>query len=259
MIRTHLRSGLAAALLLLLPTSAAAAAPDPFLPPTGTDLDYQLGGPVDPPDRVGIVVRDRTEDPVPGAYNVCYVNGFQTQPDARRWWLQRRELLLQDAQGRLVEDEAWGEWLLDIRTPASRERLARIVGRWTAGCARDGFDAVEYDNLDSFSRSHGLVRARHAKAYARLLTTAAHDVGLAAAQKNWAGWDGTRAGFDLAVSEECGRYDECDRYVEHYGDHVLVVEYRSPDFARTCAEHGDRLAVVLRDRGLTAEGVRRWC
>jgi len=245
-------------LLLVLVPGAATAAADPALPPTGTDVDYQLGGPAVPADNVGIVVRDRTARPVAGRYNVCYVNGFQTQPDARRFWLQRRGLLLSDRDG-LVVDEAWGEWLLDIRTPIRRERLARIVGRWIAGCARDGFDAVELDNLDSFSRSHGLVRARHARAFARLLTAAAHRSGLAVAQKNWAEWDGTVAGFDFAVAEECGRYDECGRYVESYGDHVLVVEYRSQDFARTCAAYGDRLAVVLRDRDLTADGVRQWC
>ncbi len=244
--------------LLLLLALAAPAHAEPTPLPTGTDVDYQLGGPVQPGDNVGIVVRDRTAEPAEGRYNICYVNGFQTQPDARRFWLKRSGLLLSGRDG-LVEDEAWGEWLLDIRTPAKRERLAKIVGRWTEGCARDGFDAVEYDNLDSFSRSHGLVKARHAKAFARLLTAAAHDAGLAAGQKNWAGWDGTKAGFDFAVAEECGRYDECGRYVEAYGDQVLAIEYRARDFAATCTAYGDRLAVVLRDLDLTPDGVRRWC
>ncbi len=244
--------------LLALGAPPAAAAVDPVLPPTGTDVDYQLGGAAPPGDNVGIVVRDRTAQPAGGRYNICYVNGFQTQPDARRFWLARRDLLLADG-GRLVVDEAWGEWILDIRTSAKRERLARIVGRWIEGCGRDGFDAVELDNLDSFARSEGLVRPRHARAFARLLTATAHAAGLAVAQKNWAEWDGTAAGFDLAIAEECGRYDECGRYVESYADHVLVVEYRARDFARTCTAYGDRVAVVLRDRDVTPDGVRRWC
>jgi len=227
--------------------------------PTGTDVDYQLGGVAAVPDHVGIVVRDRTAAPAPGAYNICYVNGFQTQPDAQRFWLGRRDLLLHDGRGRIVEDEAWGEWLLDIRTASKRERLARILGRWTVGCARDGFDAVEFDNLDSFSRSRGLIAARHAKAFARLLVAGAHGADLAAGQKNWGGWDGTRVGFDFAVAEECGRYAECGAYTAAYGDQVLVVEYRARDFESTCAGFGDRLAVVLRDRDLTPDGVRRWC
>jgi hypothetical protein len=253
------RTGVLVAALLLAAAPAPPAYADPVPLPTGTDVDYQLGGVADVPGHVGVVVRDRDAAPAPGRYNVCYVNGFQTQPDERRSWLGRRDLLLTDRDGRLVEDEAWGEWLLDIRTGSKRARLARIVGRWTRGCARDGFDAVEYDNLDSFSRSRGLVRARHARAFARLLVAAAHDAGLAAGQKNWAGWDGRRAGFDFAVAEECGRYDECGRYVDSYGDRVLVVEYRARDYALTCREHGDRLAVVLRDRAVTPGGVRRWC
>lgn len=193
--------------------------------PTGTDVDYQLGGPHDLPASVGIIVRDRTESPAAGRYNICYVNGYQTQPDARRFWLQRRGLLLQDDRGRLVIDEAWGEWLLDIRTAAKRKALARIVGRWTRGCARHGFDAVEYDNLDSFTRSERLIRRPQALAFARLLVRKAHAAALAAGQKNTAGLDGTRLGFDFAVAEECARYDECGSY----------------------------------DRDLSPGGLRRWC
>ena len=109
--------------------------------PVGTDADYQIGGVRAVPARVGIVVRDRAAAPVPGRYNVCYVNGFQTQPDEARFWRARPGLVLREG-GRPVADEEWGEWLLDLRTSAKRERLARLVGRWTRGCARDGFDAV---------------------------------------------------------------------------------------------------------------------
>ncbi|HEY0952716.1 endo alpha-1,4 polygalactosaminidase [Nocardioides sp.] len=253
------------ALLAVIPTTVApaqataSADPPPVtVPPTGTDVDYQLGGAADVPDHVGIVVRDRTEPPATDRYNVCYVNGFQTQPDQRRFWKRHWRLVLKD-DGRPVEDEAWGEWLLDVRTKAKRTTLARIVGRWTRGCADDGFDAVEYDNLDSFTRSHGLLKRRQSLAFARLLVDAAHAAGLAAGQKNLAGYDGTRIGFDFAVAEECGRYRECAAYVEDYGDLVLAIEYRRTDFRWTCSHVGDRLAVVLRDRDLTPSGVHAWC
>lgn len=226
--------------------------------PADTDVDYQLGGAARPAANVGIVVRDRRARPAAGRYNVCYVNGFQTQPDERRFWRKRMGLVLHD-DGRPVVDEAWGEWLLDVRTRAKRERLARIVGRWARGCARDGFDAVEYDNLDSFSRSHRLIQRRQAIAFARLLVRVAHRSGLAAGQKNMAGFDGTRIGFDFAVAEECGRWRECRRYVTSYGDQVLVIEYRARDFRRACAAYADRLAIVLRDRALRPGGVHRWC
>ena len=227
--------------------------------PTGTDVDYQLGGAVDPPANVGIVVRDRTEPPAAGLYNICYVNGFQTQPDEKRFWARHPGLILRDAEGRAVVDEAWGEFLLDVRTAAKRKALARIVGRWVQGCATQGYAAVEFDNLDSFTRSGGLLRKRQAVRYAALLADRAHRHGLAAGQKNLAGFDGTGIGYDFAVSEECGHYDECQRYVDDFGDQVLMIEYRAEDFAETCTTYGATHAVVLRDRDLTPTGVHRWC
>ncbi len=235
---------------------ASYAAPTPL--PTGTDVDYQLGGNRPAPARVGIVVRDRLAAPAPGRYNVCYVNGFQTQPGARAFWRRHPALVLREG-GRPVRDDAWNEWLLDLRTPAKRTRLATVIGRWVDRCARDGFDAVEYDNLDSFTRSHGLLERRHAVAYARLLVRRAHAAGLAAGQKNLSGFDGTRVGYDFAVAEECGRYRECRRYVSHYGRRVLAIEYRHRDFGRACARVGRLLPVVLRDRELSPSGVRHWC
>lgn len=243
-------------LVLALAPAPALAAYD--LPPTGTDFDYQLGGDAAPPDNVGMVVRDRTSDPVDGVYGVCYVNGFQTQPDQKRFWHRHWSLVLK-RDGKPVVDTAWGEWLLDIGTPAKRHALARIIGRWTRGCATDGYAGVEYDNLDSFSRSHRLISRGDAKKYAAALVRKAHAADLAAGQKNWAEWDGTSVGYDFAIAEECGRWHECGSYVDSYGDHVYVVEYRRKDFRRTCSHWGDRLAVVLRDVDLTPGGVHDYC
>ena len=240
--------------LVLLSTAAPAYADLP----AGTEADYQLGGNRPVPDRVGIVVRAREAKPAARRYNVCYVNGFQTQAGERSFWRGHWRLVLKDA-GKPVADVAWGEWLLDVRTPAKRRALARIVGRWVDGCAADGFDAVEFDNLDSFTRSHRLLKRKHNLAYAELLVRAAHRAGLKAAQKNLAGYDGTRIGFDFAVAEECGRYRECDAYTDAYGDQVIAVEYRRADFRWTCSHVGDLLPVVLRDRAVSPTGVRAWC
>lgn len=153
-LRTLLLTLLIALLVTSAPTPTAAAyAVQP--PPPGTDVDYQLGGPRSVPDNVGIVVRDRSATPA-GVYDVCYVNCFQTQVEEAGFWRQHRRLVLR-RHGRPVVDAAWGEWLLDLRTPHKRRRLAAIVGAWTQECAAKGFDAVEFDNLDSFTRSHGLL------------------------------------------------------------------------------------------------------
>ena len=250
--------GLALLTALLLAGSAAPALASVTPPPVDTDVDYQLGGAAPVPENVGIVVRDRKAPPAAGRYNVCYVNAFQTQPDQRRFWRAHWRLVLERA-GRPIVDSAWGEWLLDTRASAKRVAIGRIVGRWIDGCRASGYDAVELDNLDSWSRSHGLLRARHNKALARILVARAHRDGLAVAQKNWAEWDGRAVGFDFAIAEECGRYHECGEYVRHYGRRVLAVEYRRTDFDATCAAWGSALAVVLRDRDLLPDGVRDWC
>jgi hypothetical protein len=253
--------------LLALGAARATASPgtaDPVvLPPVGADWDYQLGGARKPAERVGIVSRDRSAAPSPGRYNICYVNAFQTQASEKRFWRSRpgRWALVLKKDGRPVTDSGWGEWLLDTRTAGRRDRLARIVGRWIAGCATDGFDAVELDNLDSWSRSSGLVSRADNRRFARLLVARAHRHGLAAAQKNWVelGAAGPRIGFDFAVVEQCGQFHECGAYARTYGDRVLAVEYSRRSFRWTCDHVGDHIPVVRRDLDLTRGGVRRWC
>lgn len=118
---------------------------------------------------------------------------------------------------------------------------------------------MEFDNLDSFTRSRGLLTTQQAKKYARLLVRRAHRAGLAAGQKNWSTLDGTRLGFDFAVAESCARYRECGTYAKHYGGRVIDIEYRRVDFRRACADQRVRISIVLRDLALKPHGRRSWC
>ncbi|MFD9035390.1 endo alpha-1,4 polygalactosaminidase [Streptomyces sp. NPDC059567] len=229
-------------------------------------FDYQIGGPYSPPSGVGAVSRDRTVKPAPGLYNICYVNAFQAQPDATDWWRANHpDLLLRNTTGSLVMDEDWGEALLDVSTPAKRERLAAIVGEWIDGCATDGYQAVEADNLDSYERSGGRLTAEHDLAFARLLVDRAHAAGLAIGQKNAADLAkrGRSLGFDFAVAEECGQYEECAPYATAFDNRVLVIEYEAAGLDAACAAWGDTLSIVLRDADVRPAGkpgyVRRTC
>ena len=225
------------------------------LPPHNAGLDYQLGGAYPPPAAAGIVARDREALPAPGRYNVCYVNGFQAQPGDDAMWAAM-DLILEDASGQPVIDPDWNEALLDVRTPTKRAAIAAIVGGWIAGCKTAGFDAVEIDNLDSYSRSNGLITQNDAVATMALFSASAHGQGMAIAQKNSSEIVGRKAemGTDFAVSEECNRFSECDVYVGAYGDHVLVIEYRRQDFTAGCTQWGNRLSIVLRDVDLVPQG-----
>ncbi|WP_411082987.1 endo alpha-1,4 polygalactosaminidase [Streptomyces sp. cmx-18-6] len=227
------------------------------LPKADAAFDYQIGGAYTPPAGVKAVSRDRSDKPVRGLYNVCYVNAFQTQPDALDQWQKKNpDLLLRDGKGRPVNDEAWGEALLDTSTAAKRTRLAKIVGGWIDGCAKAGFQAVEPDNLDSYERSGGRLTRAHNAAFAKLLATRAHAAGLAIGQKNTTDLLGKRKaiGFDFAVAEECGRYDECADYAAAYGNRVFVIEYTARDFARACSAVGAKLSVVHRDLDVRPSG-----
>ncbi|MFE7032991.1 endo alpha-1,4 polygalactosaminidase [Streptomyces sp. NPDC057621] len=217
------------------------------LPPVPDGFDYQIGGAYTPPSGVRIVARDRTADPARGLYNICYVNAFQAQPDEQDDWPD--DLLLRDENGEVVIDADWDEALLDIGTPAKRKRVAARVDEWIDGCADKGFDAVEPDNYDSYTRSDGLLNADDAVAFIKLLSQRAHARGLAIAQKNTVELadERSRAGLDFAVVEECGAYDECGAYADAFDDKAVVVEYTDKGFEKALAGFGDRLSIVRRD------------
>jgi endo-alpha-1,4-polygalactosaminidase (GH114 family) len=258
---------LVGAALTVCATSAAGVAWAP--PPVNGKFDYQIGGDYPLPSGVGIVARDWFNGAAdPAAYSICYVNAFQTQsdedevdrPDEQSNW--PRKLVLDE----LGDDPNWGgEYLVDISTPAKRTQAADWVQPMIETCASKGFKAVEYDNLDSWTRMDGTPREddvpfgkRQAVAYAELIADRAHALGLAVAQKN--GLDlnrreaRTRIGFDFAIAEECGRYRECGDYRSLFGNRVIVIEYRRRDFRRACKAVGKKMSVVLRDVNVTRPG-----
>lgn len=275
--------------------SSEIARPTLELPPANAQFDYQLGGPYAPQPSVGIVARDRTADPAEGVYNICYVNLLQTQPDAdgepdperygtTAWWDARHpELLLRDDEGELVLDEEWDEVVFDVRTQAQREALFAVQRDWLDGCATDGFDAIEPDNLDAYTRSADLMTFDDALAYLQIVVPYVHGLNLAIAQKNVngefaalkadQGVNGTdfitstvpAQGFDFAIAEECAVYDECGQYAAAYGDLFYEIEYtdNNPNQTRNgitrsafewaCHDHGSAVSVILRDRDVATD------
>ena len=180
------------------------------------------------------------------AYSICYVNAFQTQsddgsvdrPDDTSNW--PRDLALE----RLGDDPIWGgEYLIDLSSADKRTRAAECVQPMIQTCAAKDFKAVEYDNLDSWTRFDGTPAARRvpfgkrqAIAYAELLTDRAHALGSAVAQKNTLALNRRQArteiGFDFAIAESCGRYSECQAYRALLRNRVIAIENRQRDFRR---------------------------
>ena len=102
-----------------------------------------------------------------------------------------------------------------------------------------------------------------AQALARAYVDRAHRTGLAIGQKNAAEIAATAHddwGFDFAITEECGVFEECGSYAAAYGTHVLQIEY--PDaladvgmsFDDVCADPDRAPLTILRDPDLVARG-----
>lgn len=242
---------------------------DVSLPTPNGGFDYQIGGDYEVPDGVATVSRDWfAGTPEAGLYNVCYVNAFQTQdnddavdrPDELENWPQ--DLVLTEYE----DDPNWeGEYLIDISTPGKRLAAADHLQQMIGGCATKGYDAVEYDNLDSWTRFDEIESLElpfdrdDSIAFATLITERAHGLGLAVAQKNASdiAEDGSYVGigFDFAIAEECGRYTECDVFANSYRQNLVIIEYNdSPEnvegFATACAGYAKTHSIVMRDRGV---------
>jgi hypothetical protein len=258
---------------IALAAAAAAQGPTVVPPPANAGFDYQIGGGYPLPPGVTMVSRDWfSGDPAPDPnYSICYVNAFQTQanepgtdrPDEQGNW--PRKLVLT----KLGDDPKWGgEYLIDIRSERKRKKAARWVQPMLEECAAKGYEAVEFDNLDSWTRFDGTPLAEkvpfgkgQALAYAAVLSDRSHALGLAVGQKNTADvtrGQAERTGFDFAIAEQCARYNECDAYTRVHGDRVIEVEYSRRHFEDACDELGDRISIVLRDRLVSTPGKSRY-
>jgi len=251
---------LAAGVLAAAATPASAAV---TLPPQAAGFDYQIGGAYTPPSGVQIVSRDVSAAPASGKYNICYLNAFQAQEGQDGDWPS--DLLLRDANGNKVVDPDWKETLLDLRTADKRSRVAAKVGSWIDTCASKGYQAIEPDNYDSYSRSKNLLTTTHAQEYIKLLSAYAHGKNLAIAQKNTPELAGNRVanGLDFAVTEECGEYEECADYAGPFNNRVVDVEYTASGMSKACPEWKSKISIVRRDLYVVPQGssgyVRKTC
>jgi hypothetical protein len=264
MSRTILTLVVATALIVPLASASPASAAPPVKPlPTTGYADYQLGGAYAVPTGVTIVARDSTAKPAVGLYNICYINGFQTQPGESATWLALRKNLLVHVGGVPLVDANWpDEILLDTSTAAKRTAIAAAMKPVFTRCAAAGFQAVEIDNLDSYTRSSGKLTVAHNTAMALLYAKLAHGMGLAIGQKNSAELAvGLKksVGFDFAVAEECWRWDECYSYKAAYGKRVIDIEYTDDmrgTLTQACANGNTPSRTIVRDRDLVPKGTR---
>jgi hypothetical protein len=153
---------------------------------------------------------------------VCYIDAGTRErwrPDADRF-----------PRSILGRSNGWpGERWLDIRRLGV---LRPIIHSRVAMCARKGFDAVEFDNVDGSTNRTGFdLSARDQLRYDIWLAGEAHRHGLGVALKN----DLRQVRrlepyFDYALVEQCFQYQECGRLRPFLdaGKAAFEIEYDRP-------------------------------
>ena len=241
------------------PSSAAAPA-DWWKPPLATSWQWQLGeDAIDMSfdvDMYDIDLFDHSADTVAalhaqGSKVVCYISVGSYEdwrPDADQF---PEAVLGKDYEG--WEGEKW----LDIR---QIDLLAPIMRARLDLCKSKGFDAVEPDNMDSYTNDTGFpLTAADQLAYNRWLATEAHARGLSIGMKN----DPDQVAdlvddFDWALTEGCFDQGWCEEMMPFLqaGKPVFAAEYTDTqitlaDFCPAAATLG--INAILKDRELTAQ------
>lgn len=201
-----------------------------WTPAPGATVQVQLSGRVDTTVDAQVFYVDGDETSrstvaalhAKGARVVCYLSAGSWEDYRRDARTYPRRVL-----GRRLDGWPRERWV-DIRR---RGVLLRIIGRRLDRCARKGFDAADFDNVDGYANRTGFpLTARDQLRFNRALARAAHARGMSASLKNDVGQ--TRQlvrAFDFALNEECLVYAECARYRPFLdaGKAVFHIEYRA--------------------------------
>jgi hypothetical protein len=139
-------------------------------------------------------------------------------------------------------DEKWldispGATGINPNTGQPQDRQAFILDQMRARVTlvkADGFDAVEFDNVDGWQNNTGLrLTADQQLVFDSNLANIAHAAGLSVAFKNDTDQIADAAGglyrwFDFAINEQCAQYRECAKYQPFLAADkaVFQVEYK---------------------------------
>jgi hypothetical protein len=153
------------------------------------------------------------------AHAVCYVDAGSWEnwrPDAARY-----------PKKILGKGNGWpGERWLDIR---AKGVLLPILDARMQKCAKAGFDAVDFDEVEGYANNTGFpLNNTNQLSFNRALAQLAHKRGLAVGLKNDLGQlKALQPAFDFAVNEQCFAYHECSAYNAwtHVKKPVVEIEY----------------------------------
>jgi hypothetical protein len=177
-----------------------------------------------------------------GAHAICYVDAGTAEnwrSDYHKFDPSEIGRQLPGWQGeRFIDAVDWSK-----PVPSRYETIETIMRNRIALCAKEGFDAIEADNVDAYTFGDlGGFRLSMAEeeTYVERLIAAAHRDGLAFFLKN--GIDGDTFLKTLAplvdgeVNEQCWQFDECSPLRIFVREHkpILNVEYQHIASAKLC-------------------------
>lgn len=242
-----------ALVLGVIPVTAVAG--DRWRPDPTDTFQYQLSGTIDTrvdADVFDLDAQETSRSTVRrlqgmGKRVICYIDAGTWEsyrPDAHRY---PARILGKRVDG--WPDERWVDIRqLDILKPIIRDRVDR--------CAAKGFDAVEYDWMDSYAHPTGfpITRSQQLR-FDRWLAWVAHDRGLSVGLKNAGPLVRSLVDrFDFAVTEECFQYHECGMYRPFLdaGKAVFDVEYTLTRDAFCDRARSQGISAIRKQLSLTA-------
>jgi hypothetical protein len=149
-----------------------------------------------------------------GAHAICYVDAGTAEsfrPDYPNY------VAFNDQTGGALFGKAVGgfrneRWLNINNNLGQRDFVLGQVGQRVDRCKANGFDAVEFDNVDAYQNKTGLsISSDTQLLFNTALANLAHSKGLTVALKNDLGQaNELKPWFDFAINEQCFQYRECD-------------------------------------------------
>jgi endo-alpha-1,4-polygalactosaminidase (GH114 family) len=172
-----------------------------------------------------------------GGHAVCYIDAGSIEtyrPDYQRFVNFDRSChgcLIGNPFSKIFNDENYANLNND---QGQRDFMLKMNRARVAKCRQAGFDAVEFDVVDSWqtsaSRSGWRISPDTQMIFNRALADIAHDFGMAVGLKNDLDQvSELEPSFDFAINEQCFQYHECDSldpFVQA-GKAVFTVEYRT--------------------------------
>jgi hypothetical protein len=186
----------------------------PAVRPAVFDIDFQTdgfctGGTITQENTAAVTAIHAS-----GAHAICYVDAGTAEtfrpdyPDYVTFNNQSGGALFGKPVGGFRNEF----WLNINNDKGQRDFILAEVAKRVGRCAADGFDAVEFDNVDAYQNKTGLpISADTQLLFNSSLANLAHGKGLTAALKNDLGQlTDLKPYFDFAINEQCFQFKECN-------------------------------------------------